>query len=45
MLGPLAAIAAPLRHPTRGRTIGELWADFDASAHHMQVVHPAARVA
>jgi 2-amino-4-hydroxy-6-hydroxymethyldihydropteridine diphosphokinase len=33
MLGPLAEIAPRLIHPTAGKTLGELWAAFDRSAH------------
>lgn len=33
MLGPLADLAPQLRHPTAGRTIGELWQSFDRAAH------------
>jgi 2-amino-4-hydroxy-6-hydroxymethyldihydropteridine diphosphokinase len=33
MLGPLAEIAPALKHPTTGKTIGELWSAFDRSAH------------
>ena len=44
MLGPLADIAPGLRHPTQGRTIGELWAAFDPQAHAMHLVRPAATV-
>ena len=33
MLGPLAEIAPRLVHPTAGKTIGELWAAFDRTAH------------
>jgi 2-amino-4-hydroxy-6-hydroxymethyldihydropteridine diphosphokinase len=38
MLGPLAEIAADVRHPTDGRTIGELWAAFDRDAHPLRPV-------
>ena len=38
MLGPLAEIAAAVRHPTDGRTIGELWAAFDQAAHPLRPV-------
>jgi 2-amino-4-hydroxy-6-hydroxymethyldihydropteridine diphosphokinase len=38
MLGPMADIAAAERHPTLGRTIGELWAAFDRQAHPMTTV-------
>lgn len=44
MLGPLADIAPDLRHPTQGRTIGELWAAFDTQGHEMIAVRPAATV-
>jgi len=44
MLGPLADIAPELRHPTAGRTIAQLWADFDRQAHEMIIVQPAATV-
>ena len=33
MLGPLAALAPDLIHPTEGQTIGELWQRFDRDAH------------
>jgi 2-amino-4-hydroxy-6-hydroxymethyldihydropteridine diphosphokinase len=33
MLGPLAALAPDLIHPTEGRSIGELWQRFDRDAH------------
>jgi 2-amino-4-hydroxy-6-hydroxymethyldihydropteridine diphosphokinase len=33
MLGPLAALAPDVIHPTEGRTIGELWERFDRAAH------------
>lgn len=33
MLGPLAGLAPDLVHPTEGRTIGQLWRDFDRQAH------------
>jgi 2-amino-4-hydroxy-6-hydroxymethyldihydropteridine diphosphokinase len=29
VLGPLAELAPALRHPVNGRTMAELWADFD----------------
>jgi 2-amino-4-hydroxy-6-hydroxymethyldihydropteridine diphosphokinase len=38
MLGPLAEIAPDVRHPTDGRTIGELWAAFDRDAHALRPV-------
>jgi len=39
MLGPLAAIAPDLRHPTAHRTMRELWEAFDAAgAHALQEV-------
>jgi 2-amino-4-hydroxy-6-hydroxymethyldihydropteridine diphosphokinase len=44
MLGPLADIAPDLRHPTQGRSIAQLWAEFDATAHEMIAVRPAATV-
>jgi len=33
MLGPLAALAPQLLHPTARLTIGELWRSFDQAAH------------
>jgi 2-amino-4-hydroxy-6-hydroxymethyldihydropteridine diphosphokinase len=33
MLGPLAALAPAVVHPTERRTIGELWHSFDRDAH------------
>jgi 2-amino-4-hydroxy-6-hydroxymethyldihydropteridine diphosphokinase len=38
MLGPLAEIAADVRHPVLRRPIGELWRSFDQHAHAMDVV-------
>lgn len=38
MLGPLAEIAPQLLHPTAHRTIGELWAAFERTAHPLQEV-------
>jgi 2-amino-4-hydroxy-6-hydroxymethyldihydropteridine diphosphokinase len=38
MLGPLAELAPALRHPTDGRTMAELWAAFDHTAHPLQKV-------
>lgn len=33
MLGPLADLAPGLAHPVLGRSMGELWRDFDAAGH------------
>ena len=33
MLGPLAALAPEVMHPTGGLSIGELWQRFDRAAH------------
>ena len=44
MLGPLADIAPDLRHPTQGRSIAQLWAAFDPTAHEMIAVRRAATV-
>ena len=41
MLGPLAALAPEVMHPTAHLTIGELWQRFDRSAHPLEPV-PAA---
>ena len=38
MLGPMAEIAADVKHPTANKTIGELWAEFDRDAHSMAPV-------
>jgi 2-amino-4-hydroxy-6-hydroxymethyldihydropteridine diphosphokinase len=38
MLGPLAALAPGVVHPTLGLTIGELWARFDRDAHPLRPV-------
>jgi len=38
MLGPMAAIAPHVVHPTRNRSIGELWAAFDQQAHPLRRV-------
>ena len=35
MLGPLAYLAPQVVHPTTGRTIGELWEQFDRESHAM----------
>ena len=40
MLGPLADLAPDLRHPTAGKTIGELWSEFDQAAHPLLRVRP-----
>jgi 2-amino-4-hydroxy-6-hydroxymethyldihydropteridine diphosphokinase len=36
MLGPLAALAPEVMHPTAGATIGELWRAFDQAAHPLE---------
>ncbi|MBV8975042.1 MAG: 2-amino-4-hydroxy-6-hydroxymethyldihydropteridine diphosphokinase [Sinobacteraceae bacterium] len=41
MLGPLAALAPQVMHPTAGLTIGELWRRFDQSQHPLEPVPPA----
>jgi len=41
MLGPLAALAPKLVHPTEKLTIGELWQRFDRGAHSLIEVEPA----
>jgi 2-amino-4-hydroxy-6-hydroxymethyldihydropteridine diphosphokinase len=38
MLGPLAELAPELMHPVQGKTIGELWAQFDRQAHPLECV-------
>ena len=38
MLGPLAAIAPEVVHPTLRRTIGELWREFDRAAHPLRQI-------
>ena len=38
MLGPMAEIAPQVVHPTAGRTLGELWAEFDSAGHAMTPV-------
>jgi 2-amino-4-hydroxy-6-hydroxymethyldihydropteridine diphosphokinase len=46
MLGPLAEIAPGVRHPTAGKTIGELWQEFDCDGHDMvpvSIALPAGR--
>jgi 2-amino-4-hydroxy-6-hydroxymethyldihydropteridine diphosphokinase len=40
MLGPLAALAPELVHPTEKVTIGELWRRFDRAAHPLVEVEP-----
>jgi 2-amino-4-hydroxy-6-hydroxymethyldihydropteridine diphosphokinase len=40
MLGPLADLAPDVRHPTAGKTIGELWRDFDQRAHPLERIRP-----
>ena len=41
MLGPLAALAPDLMHPTEKATIGELWQRFDRSAHALIEIEPS----
>jgi 2-amino-4-hydroxy-6-hydroxymethyldihydropteridine diphosphokinase len=41
MLGPLAALAPQLMHPTEKLTIGELWRRFDRSAHELVEIEPS----
>jgi 2-amino-4-hydroxy-6-hydroxymethyldihydropteridine diphosphokinase len=41
MLGPLAALAPDLVHPTAKLTIGELWRRFDRAAHPLIEVEPS----
>jgi 2-amino-4-hydroxy-6-hydroxymethyldihydropteridine diphosphokinase len=38
MLGPLAALAPGVMHPTEQRTIGELWQGFDRAAHPLEAL-------
>ncbi len=40
MLGPLAALAPELTHPTEKVTVGELWRRFDRGAHELVEVAP-----
>jgi 2-amino-4-hydroxy-6-hydroxymethyldihydropteridine diphosphokinase len=42
MLGPLAALAPEVMHPTARLTIGELWRRFDRTAHPLEPVPEAA---
>ena len=41
MLGPLAALAPELMHPTEKVTIGELWSRFDRAGHELIEIEPA----
>jgi 2-amino-4-hydroxy-6-hydroxymethyldihydropteridine diphosphokinase len=41
MLGPLAALAPELLHPTEKATIGELWSRFDRAGHELIEIEPA----
>lgn len=45
MLGPMAEIASSVVHPTLGKTMSELWQEFDRTAHPMQAVELAWRPA
>lgn len=38
MLGPLAALAPEVMHPTEHASIGELWRRFDRAAHPLQAL-------
>lgn len=38
MLGPTAEIGPDVVHPTAGRTMSELWAEFDSAGHEMRPV-------
>lgn len=38
VIGPLAEIAPELRHPVTGRTMAELWRDFDKGRQPMQML-------
>jgi 2-amino-4-hydroxy-6-hydroxymethyldihydropteridine diphosphokinase len=38
MLGPLAEIAPQVMHPTVHKTIGQLWQEFDRTAHPMDAL-------
>ncbi len=38
MLGPLAALAPQVVHPTAGVTIAELWRRFDRSVHPLELI-------
>jgi 2-amino-4-hydroxy-6-hydroxymethyldihydropteridine diphosphokinase len=41
MLGPLAALAPELMHPTERVTIGELWRRFDSEGHELVEIEPS----
>jgi 7,8-dihydro-6-hydroxymethylpterin-pyrophosphokinase len=38
MLGPLAALAPEVMHPTEHVTIGQLWQRFDRAAHPLEAL-------
>jgi len=40
MLGPLAALAPELVHPTEHRTVADLWQSFDRAAHPLVALPP-----
>lgn len=40
MLGPMADLAPEFVHPTAGKSIGELWREFDQATHRLTRVRP-----
>ena len=41
MLGPMAELAPQVMHPTLGKTVGQLWDEFDRDGHRMERVELA----